>query len=251
MARVLNGGPTTTRLSGAERRERLIRHAREIIRRDGLDGFTMEAVAAEGGVSRALTYRHLKSIDEVIHELYAFESLRFYEAVAAAIEDAGDFDDEVRAGIRANFEYVGTEGDLIRLLRPALSMRRYREERRVRISAWGRYRSLRLEAAYDGPASVAATITRANIATETICINSWYLGGADREEATQLCIDMSFAAINSGHLTRRDPSTSPRVRLLGFAEVLASYAPDERERSHGRSTLAEPTNDDETWSTTE
>jgi AcrR family transcriptional regulator len=245
MARGLNGGPTTPRLSGTERRERLIDHAREIIRRDGLDTFTMEAIAAEGGVSRALTYRHLKSIDEVVHELYALESLRFYEAVAAAIEEAGEFEDEVRAGIRANFEYVNTQGNLIRLLRPALSMRRYREERRVRISAWGRYKSLRLEAAYDGPPSVTATIARANIATETICINSWYLGGADREDATKLCIDMSFAAINSGHLKRRDPRTSPPIPLLGFAEVLASYAPDDRERSHGRSTLAEPIGDDE------
>src|ERR1700744_4706710 len=138
------------RLSGAARRSQLLECARTILLTKGLDALTIENIATEAGVSRALAYRHCKSVDEVLHELYSWESLRFYQAVASAMEMADSFEDELADGVRANFEYVATQGDLIRLIRPVLLARRYRQERRVRVSAWGDYRCGRLLAAYDG-----------------------------------------------------------------------------------------------------
>jgi AcrR family transcriptional regulator len=237
------------RLYGTDRRDQLMACARQLLRTRGLDELTIEGIAVEAGVSRALAYRHLKSIDEVLHELYALESLRFYEAVAAEIERADRFEDEVRAGVAANFEYVATQGDLLRLIRPVLGARRYRQERRVRVSAWGHYRCLRLEAAYEGSRPVTATLVRACIATETICVNSWYLGGTERADATRLCIDMVFAAISAGHLTRRpEAAGGARPAPPAFAAVLAGNTPDDRELSHGRGGASRPA-DDGTWST--
>lgn len=64
-------------------RAALLRHARAVIARDGVDGLTMRALAGEAGVAVGMPYKAFSSRDELLREL-TWVSLR---ELAAGIED--------------------------------------------------------------------------------------------------------------------------------------------------------------------
>lgn len=64
-------------------RESLLANARALIARDGLDGLTMRALAAEAGVAVGMSYKAYASRDQLLRDL-AWASLR---ELAAAVEE--------------------------------------------------------------------------------------------------------------------------------------------------------------------
>lgn len=98
-----------------ERREQLLDTAADLVVERGLAGFSMEALAAAAGVSKALPYRHFANAQDVLIELYRRETRRLaIEVLTAAEERKGD--DVLRAAVGAYFDIVEERGALLNVL---------------------------------------------------------------------------------------------------------------------------------------
>jgi AcrR family transcriptional regulator len=183
------------RLSGPERRDLLLDTAAELILADGVDTITLEGLAIEAGVSRALVYQHFSSRDELLHVLFDREAARVYSRHAEAFESCEKLPDRIRAGVRGYFDYIEQEGDLIRIVRPILISRRYAKERQERLSAWITYRASFLLGECGVDSVVGETVTRVLHNIEQVYANAFHRGSMDRATAERLCVDLELSTI--------------------------------------------------------
>jgi AcrR family transcriptional regulator len=99
--------PYKPRLTGAERRELIDQAAARLFAERGYADTSLEDVAAAAGVSRPVIYDHFATKRELhdalvarhLHELMAFITAR-------TIEERGDLERRLRAGISAFFEFM-------------------------------------------------------------------------------------------------------------------------------------------------
>lgn len=111
--------PRAKRLSREQRREALLDAAAEIVVSNGIDAVTMEGVAAEAQVSKALPYAYFDNANQVLEALFAREMGALDAEVAERMRDAEDFDGRVRATLEAWFDTIKERGVLVgALLQP-------------------------------------------------------------------------------------------------------------------------------------
>lgn len=101
-----------TRLKGAERRERFLDAAAEIVIELGVASVTMDRVAARSGVNRALGYRYFSCRDELLTALFDREVARHESRVEHEIARDASFEDWVRYGLRHWFRRIDESGEL-------------------------------------------------------------------------------------------------------------------------------------------
>lgn len=106
---------TRTRLSPEARKNQLLDVAKEMILADGLQGFSLEALARQASVSSPLVYKYFDSRIDTLQRLL----VREYEAYALrssqALEEAETFEAMVRLNIVGNFEHYAP-GNIIPIL---------------------------------------------------------------------------------------------------------------------------------------
>ena len=90
-----------TRLPAAERRAGLVEAALTVFSAEGFKVATMDAVAAEAGVTKPVLYQHFPSKRELFHELIRDVARRLRSDVTDAIGAATSPHDMVRRGMRA------------------------------------------------------------------------------------------------------------------------------------------------------
>ena len=100
------------RLPRNERREHLLDVAAEIVVAKGVDGVTMEGVAAAAGVSKGLGYAYFANSGELLLALLQRESGKLGTRVMTAMSEATGFEDKLRAAIHAWFGVVEESGVL-------------------------------------------------------------------------------------------------------------------------------------------
>lgn len=105
-----------TRLPAAERRAGLVEAALAVFSAEGFQTATMDAVAAEAGVTKPVLYQHFPSKRELFHELLRDVSERLRTEVQEAVALADSPHDMVRRGMRALFTFVGEHPEEFRLL---------------------------------------------------------------------------------------------------------------------------------------
>ena len=101
---------------GPVRREQLLDAAARLVGERGLLAFTMEGVAAEAGVSKALPYRHFSNAEDALVALYRRELARLAEAILRAVAGIEGGDEILTAAVRAYFDEVADRGDLLNAL---------------------------------------------------------------------------------------------------------------------------------------
>lgn len=101
-----------TRLKGAERRERFLDAAAEIVIEHGVAAVTMDGVAARSGVNRALGYRYFACRDALLTALFDREVARHESRVEHEIARDAGFEDWVRYGLRHWFRRMDESGEL-------------------------------------------------------------------------------------------------------------------------------------------
>ncbi len=104
------------RMRGDDRRRQLLDDAAQILIERGAAAMTMERLAAEAGVSKALPYKHFENSEAVLAELYRRETVALGRAVWVALRDAGPDEDLIRVGIRAYFDEVSKRGPVLAAL---------------------------------------------------------------------------------------------------------------------------------------
>ena len=121
------------RLNGAERRESLIDTAARIVVDRGVEAVSMETVAEEARVSRALVYKHFANRGEMLTAVYRREASLLHEQMAAEVRSADSLERMFRALIRASFRVSSERGALFAALRTAGAWNRdLRSEQRTR-----------------------------------------------------------------------------------------------------------------------
>ena len=103
-------GKKRTRLSPEDRRNQLLDSARDLIQRQGISGFTMEALAAEAGVSNPLVYKYFDTRLKMLQELWVREYARYTSNVYEQISKAESFEDLVRLFVNLNFTELSLGG---------------------------------------------------------------------------------------------------------------------------------------------
>jgi AcrR family transcriptional regulator len=98
---------TRSRLPADERRDQLLDAAAEILVEHGAAALSMERLAVEAGVSKALPYKHFDNSNAVLVALYRRETQALGRAAWRALEAAGPGDDLIRTSIHAYFEEKG------------------------------------------------------------------------------------------------------------------------------------------------
>lgn len=187
---------TRQRLSAEARKESLLRSAQAIIRERGLEGLTMESLAAHGGVNKALPYRHFGNRDDVLVALYRFENEQFDARLAAAMTDAHTFTDKVRVLLHTWHDNV-CEG----LGTPALMQARTQTHeletlRAARIQSSAEYIADLIQESYDLPRLQAKLAGKVLLAGSQGLASVWQHSRAD-DELIESFVQMSVGAVGA------------------------------------------------------
>jgi len=105
-----------SRLSGAERRERFIDMAAEIIVESGVSAVTMESVAARSSVDKRLGYRYFTNRDDLIGALVEREFEVMRQRVHAELPVITSFEERLRVNTRLWLATIAERGPLLRRL---------------------------------------------------------------------------------------------------------------------------------------
>lgn len=103
-------------MRGDDRRQQLLDAAATILVEHGAAAMSMERLAAEAGVSKALPYKHFDNSEQVLAELYRRETVALGRAVWRALDATGPDDDTVRVSIRAYLDEVIARGPVLTAL---------------------------------------------------------------------------------------------------------------------------------------
>jgi AcrR family transcriptional regulator len=125
-----DGGPRAARLSAKERREHFLDVTAHLVIERGVESVTMEAVAAAAGVSKGLGYAYFSNRNELLLSLLNRELGELQRRTSEEISQARDFDNRIRASVRAWFDVMSERGALISTLLQAQAIQGPLAERR-------------------------------------------------------------------------------------------------------------------------
>jgi AcrR family transcriptional regulator len=103
-------------MRGDDRRHQLLDAAAQVIVEHGAGAMSMERLAAEAGVSKALPYKHFENSEAVLAELYRRETAALGRSVWQALSEAAPGDDLIRLSIRVYFDAVAQRGPVLAAL---------------------------------------------------------------------------------------------------------------------------------------
>jgi AcrR family transcriptional regulator len=208
---------TRTRLSPEIRREQILDHAGRIVATDGLTGVSMERIAREAGISKALIYAYFSNQTVLLKDLLRRDLERIQTEQMTAATSARTFPELVRNTTHVALLEAERRGGLISQLlgEPSLdTVRTHRHASNVRYLA----RRIAEEFGVSMPDALALTeiglgLTRA--AGELI-----RRSGARREDIEDMTVEMIIGAVRSGaaQRRRREKAVPParRRRTKGF-----------------------------------
>lgn len=190
------------RLSAAERRDSLLEVAAALLREDGFDALTMEALVRRAGVSRGLGYVHFKNAHEVACALYERELTLIYERLVEATAHVDTLDASVRAALSTYFAYVEERGDVLSTLQSRMTgrdMQRPLEQKlAMLLGAWAQRLSTQLDIEH----GAAVAMCGATLAVTDAYARSWRGGTISRAEAEDGCARFVLAGMRGAAAQR-------------------------------------------------
>lgn len=186
-------GHAAVRMSRVDRRGQLLDVAADLVTSRGPGAVTIERLAAEAGVSRALAYQHFDNADEVLVALYRREVAGLGEAILAAVEAESEPEPKLRAAIRTFLDIVGARHGLFTVLAAAGSPVPARADDGTR--AGHRFTQALFEQAFGLPrrrAKVAAAMTFGALNGG---VEAWAAGDLRRREVEEAALDVALALI--------------------------------------------------------
>ena len=110
------GATASTRLTKEARRSQLLDSAADLLLERGVGGVTMEGLAAQASVSKALPYVHFDNAEAVLLALHRREVGRIGREVTSALASRIEPAARVRAAVHAYFDAVIDRGAILSML---------------------------------------------------------------------------------------------------------------------------------------
>jgi AcrR family transcriptional regulator len=195
--------PTRPRLSAGARRDQLLDAAAACVVGQGVEALTMEGVAAEAGVSKALTYRHFDNREDLLLALHDREIARLGARITTAIEGTEGFEARLRATMHAWLSGTMEHGRLLGILVHTPLLAGPVEKRRLQIGD-----ALTREWGDLAAAEYGVDRRRAHAAAAVLVAGSegarlaWQSRRLKRDEVVELFVTMAVAAFEALRATR-------------------------------------------------
>jgi AcrR family transcriptional regulator len=186
-----------SRLPAARRRTQLLDAAAELLARDGAaaEAVTMDAVAVQAGVSKALVYRYFDNADALLLALAAREMSQVAERVRGAMERSVTFEESIRASLAAWFDVLTERGGVVVALLNAPALAGSLGERRRGLRAMiGETYAARACTTYQLEPELAAVATTILLAGLDGVIDCWVERRAPRRQLVDIYTTMCLAA---------------------------------------------------------
>lgn len=183
-----------------DRRDELLDAAATLLVDGGVTAVTMDAVAAEAGVSRPLVYKHFANREELIAELWRRESGVMDREVAAALRGIDDFEAIVRTSVETIIDVLQRRGrnfaPLIRGQVFAPAVREEQRERSRRTRAWYTERVVAEFGIDKADAEVAIAVYFAGLDS---MLADWrgIEGGSDPHRIVDVYVDLVMGGLRS------------------------------------------------------
>jgi AcrR family transcriptional regulator len=107
------------RLQGSARRDALLDAAVALVRTDGVQEVSMEAVAEHAEVSRPLVYKHFANRDALLEAAYRREASKLHAELASEVASAGTLEEMYQALLRGSIRATVERGEIFSALRAA------------------------------------------------------------------------------------------------------------------------------------
>ncbi|XOV82725.1 MAG: TetR/AcrR family transcriptional regulator [bacterium] len=186
---------TQQRLSSAARKESFLQAASQLIRARGLEGLTMEGLAAFCEVNKALPYRHFANRDDLLVALYDYENRKFDERLGASEIDTEDFAASLRHLVFTWYADVKSGTGTPELMQARTQSGELEARRRVRVQTSVSYIADLVQSSYDVKRDKAKLAASVLLAGSQGLVAFWRTPGLDHEGLTESFIAMSVGAV--------------------------------------------------------
>ena len=100
---------STTRLAAGERRDQLLRAARETFGRNGFTNTSMNDVADVAGVTKPVLYQHFDSKHDLFHEVLSATAQELVQRIQNSVSDSTSGRDKVEFAASEYFQFFAEE----------------------------------------------------------------------------------------------------------------------------------------------
>ena len=199
------------RLSRAARRDQLLASAAAVLVERGVAALTMEGVAAEAGVSKALPYSHFENAQQLLHALRDRELDRFGASIVGAVRDADGYEARIAAAVHSYFSFIAHRGSVLVAVLRTLPMDADEQQKRQNPAFFARL--FQKELGLSEPiAGVASAIFVVGVSG---AVDAWVNGLANRatiEAITVQSVIGGAAAVAAAERAGEIPVPSERTR---------------------------------------
>lgn len=190
---------TRTRLAPAERRVQILECAARLITSEGLDVLSMERVAEEAGVSKALVYAYFESRKGLLAQLLESDLNRIQAEQARAAQGAQTFPELVKATTHIALSEIEQRGPLLRRLLNEPSLTSPVGLVRMRgHDANAKYLARRIQREFDVTYGDALKLTEIGLGLTIAAGELIQRGGARREDIEETTCAMIVGAVRAG-----------------------------------------------------
>lgn len=183
--------PKRTRLSPAARRDQILDEAARLLLDEGLSAVSMERLARDVGISKALVYNYFPSRDALLAALLRREQAELRDRGMASALQAASFADLIRQTTRLYLEQTRDRGALINALLSDPSVARLMaEDNRADRDRTFRFfvRATRREFDLPLPLAIAAVDMVSAVTDQAGKLVAE--GQVDVEPATEMCVEL-------------------------------------------------------------
>ncbi|WP_334145021.1 TetR/AcrR family transcriptional regulator [Rhabdothermincola sp.] len=185
-----------TRLSRDERRELFLDIAARIVVEHGVEALTMEGLAAEAGVSKALGYRYFTNRDDLLAALFERETRRYDQRINERTSGLSSFEDRIRAMLETYLDTVTERGNVLTILMQArLGGGAFEQRRRERNRYVEDYFAALIHEEFGVPAATALVASSVFLTGTLGLITAWLDRGLPRDEVTATFVELCSASL--------------------------------------------------------
>ncbi len=185
------------RLSAEARKASFLEAAGLLIREKGLEGLTMEGLAAYCKVNKALPYRHFANRDDVLVALYEQENRDFDARLESASAGAVGFQARLRALIGAWYSDVSRATGTPELMQARTTSGELESRRQVRMQIAADFIADLIQESYEIGRDKAKLAANVLLAGRQGLAAFWRIPEMDHEALNESFITMSLGAVEA------------------------------------------------------